>query len=120
MKSYSIPRPDINTRVAARLSPLRKLNADRMLEHLAWHGGKLFLDDRAYAALNDRGLDRATVDQAVNDLYALELIDVHLVDGTDVQVVSIVANRLGAAAVHTEKSAGSPRFTLASRPGGRQ
>jgi hypothetical protein len=85
----SMPSPTTR-RLGARLSPRRKLNAQRFLDYLHWHGRRLRLDDHAYADLRgDRwpafGVDRYVVNQAVDDLYALGLVEIRF--GGGVQVI---------------------------------
>src|SRR5262245_25548684 len=77
----SYPRSPLSAsaQLGAWLSPRRKLYAERLLAHLTWHGRKVYFDDRAYGDVHgDDGLDRFAVNQAIDDLYALGLVDVQM------------------------------------------
>lgn len=80
--------------LGARLSPRRKLYAQRLLDHLQWHGRRVLLDELRYADLAadpQCSLDRFAVNQAVDDLYALGLVDVRLAGGLQL-VIALAEN----------------------------
>lgn len=61
------------------LNPRRRLYAEAFLEWLAWNGGKVYLDWRAYADLrDDLRMYRQQADVAIDDLYALGCINLTL------------------------------------------
>jgi hypothetical protein len=89
-------------RIAARLSPRRKLYAQLVLTLLCrdrarWSDGVVRMVPGTYALILDElGLDRFATDQAVDDLYHLGLIDVHLSGST--QLVTPLADSIEEAA----------------------
>jgi hypothetical protein len=81
--------------VAARLSPRRRVYAQRLLDHVCWNGRKVWLDEHGYTRVKDEtGLDRADVNLAVDDLFSLGLVDVRLSTGKDEQCVIALADSL--------------------------
>ena len=88
------PRPPTSTDYRNWLNPRRQLNVDRLLSHLAWHGGKLFLDAEQYGELRaDFGIERHAVDLAADDAYALGYIDMRL-GRNDMMVLNTVPSEL--------------------------
>jgi hypothetical protein len=88
--SYPRPLQSATGRIGARLSPRRKLYAQRLLTLLCrdrarWRDGEVRLVPATYDLIFDElELDRFSVNQAVDDLYALGLVDVRLSGTTQV------------------------------------
>lgn len=81
----------------ATLSPRRKLYAQRFLTYVCWHGRKCLLTSATYDQLRvEQQLDRFSVNQAIDDLYALGLIDERMAGET--QVVIALTHTLDGAA----------------------
>ena len=95
--SYPRTRQATTSRIGARLSPRRKLYAQLVLEFLCrdrarWNTGAVWLVHETYVAIADElELDRFAVNQAVDDLFMLGLIDVHLSGKTQV-ITPLAAN----------------------------
>lgn|SRR5436190_1612435 len=85
------------THIGARLSPLRKYRAQRLLAYLVWHGRKLFFDSHTFANVrSELELDRFEANVALDDLHALGLVKTNL--RGDLQIVVALADSLEAAA----------------------
>ena len=88
--SYTRSLQSATGRLAARLSPRRKLYAQNLLTFLwrhrgQWQDRQVRLVPKTYALIADElELDRFAADQAVDDLYALGLIDVRMCNNTQV------------------------------------
>lgn len=97
-KRTSTPPPrSPASRFGARLSPRRKLYAERLLNYILDHSGKILVDEGVYADLReDRGIDRYGAHQALDDLYALGLIDLRMVG--EMQVAQALARSIEEAA----------------------
>lgn len=85
MALYNSSRSKTTTHIGARLSPRRKLYAQDVLDFLwrdlgRWQNrGAVTLNRDTYERIDDHlGLDRFAVNQAVDDLYALGLIDIRM------------------------------------------
>jgi hypothetical protein len=84
-------------RIGARLSPRRRLYAQNSLDFLwrdraRWREGQVRIDADTYARIADElELDRFSVNQAIDDLFALGMIDVRL-SGTTQIVTPLAAN----------------------------
>lgn len=64
------------------LNPRRLLHVKRLVEHVAWRGGKVWFNGETYGRLLDeQKLEPFQVDSAANDAYELGLIDIHLGGG---------------------------------------
>src|SRR5262245_864540 len=88
-ESYPIARRSSTLILEPRLSPRRKLCAERLLEYLHVHGRKVYFDRRRYANLACApGLDRFAANQAIDDLCALGLVNVRMIG--DMQVVRVI------------------------------
>ena len=100
--SYPRPMQSAPGRLGARLSPRRKLYAQHLLTFLWLHRGRwqdrqVRLVPNTYAVIAEElELDRFAADQAVDDLYALGLIDVRMYGTT--QVVTPLASNIEEAA----------------------
>jgi hypothetical protein len=105
--SYHTPRLSAKATLAARLSPRRKLYAASLLDFLNWQShcgrwrdGAVRFDDQTYDILADpsamfacdlKSMDRFAANQAIDDLYALGLVDVRLSGSTQI-VLPLSAN----------------------------
>ena len=100
--SYPRTMQSATGRLGARLSPRRKLYAQNLLTLLCrdrarWRDGEVRLVPATYALIFDElELDRFATNQAVDDLYALGLVDVRLSGPT--QVVTPLASNIEEAA----------------------
>ena len=101
-QSYPPTRQSATGRIGARLSPRRKLYAQLVLTLLCrdrarWRDGEVRLVPATYVVIADElDLDRFATNQAIDDLYALGLIDVRL-SGTT-QIVTPLASDIEEAA----------------------
>jgi hypothetical protein len=101
-QSYRPTRQSATGRIGARLSPRRKLYAQLVLtllcrDRVRWRDGEVRLVPATYAFIEDElELDRFATNQAIDDLFALGLIDVRL-SGTT-QIVTPLASDIEEAA----------------------
>ena len=101
-RTYPPTRQSATSRIGARLSPRRKLYAQLILDFLRrdrarWREGEVRMGAGTYAVISDElDLDRFAVNQAVDDLFALGLIDVRLSGET--QLVTPLADSIEEAA----------------------
>lgn len=81
----------------ARLSPRRKLYLQRLLDFLKWHGRKVLFDEGKYLDIeHEQNLDRFGTNQAIDDGFALGLVDCTMAGGR--QLVLLLSDRLEDAA----------------------
>ena len=66
------------------LSPMRVGRAEALSEYLHERGNRLLIERRHYRELEKRGVPPHAVDQAIEDLYAHGLADVHMAGGMPV------------------------------------
>jgi hypothetical protein len=110
--SYTASSSKATSRIGARLSPRRKLYAQRLLDYLnidrhRWRTGQIRFDDDTYARLRDplsfgvfvdKGLDRFSANQALDDLFELGLVDIRIYSGAAIQFVLPLAASIEEAA----------------------
>jgi hypothetical protein len=62
--------------VADWLTPRRYQQCQRMIRYLHWHGGKVYLTRAEYSDIRGEAeLDRPRADQAIDDLFALGMVE---------------------------------------------
>src|SRR5688572_20720560 len=91
------PQPEPPPRDPSWLNPRLALHVNRLIEHLAWHGGRVRFDSTAYASMrNDHRLERFQVDAAIDAAWALGIVEMHL-SGSEVQTITLLADDIHAA-----------------------
>jgi hypothetical protein len=78
------------------LSPRRAWYARLLFGFLCEVGdGRRLSDAHGYKEIKDnRGMDQAAVDLAIDDLFECGAVEVHLIRNTDTQVVTRLVNRI--------------------------
>ena len=83
-------------RPADWLNPRRRLNCQRLVAYLIWHGRKIYLDDGRYFDLAaDENMDKFQVDAAIDDLFVLGMVEVSMIG--DMPCVKLLADNIDAA-----------------------
>src|SRR5262245_33399307 len=94
-RSNGHPQPTPAQKLGGRLSPRRKLYLKRFLDWLEWHGRKVHLDESRLQHIEyDLSMDTFDMHLAVDDGYALGLLEVHII-ANDVQSVTLLSSDLG-------------------------
>jgi hypothetical protein len=92
------------------LNPRRRRNCQKLIDYIAWHGRKIYLDDIRYFDLaTDENMDNFQVDAAVDDLFALGIVEVVMIG--DMPCVKLIFDDIDLALVQR------PRFALAGKRG---
>lgn len=115
------PFPVDATPALERLTPQRRQNAERLLEYVAWHGGKVYLYPPRLADIRrdwrTRGMDSHDSRHAADDLHHLGLARVSIrPDVTIIQLLTIPATCAPSIPVTTTTTNPSPTPTFALAP----